>query len=175
MAYLGCPMKKRVGSRGNGRPGGLTHDKRDQGFAAANLESPPVEIIEKIRQLANLSPDDPPEMETPDALAGATGAKGIEQRFQTQEYRSRAAAATALGLAIADCHPEDAVVLMEAALDDLRAGLPGGLPGAIMAEARFWAEVATRTERKAYALAAYSRLSAADQSAFLAHVGGRLQ
>ena len=117
----------------------------------------------------------PLEIETPDALAGATGAKGIERAFRTEQYGNRAAAATALGHAIAACDPEDAVVLMEAALDDLRAGLPGGLPRAIMAEARFWAEAATRTERKAYALASFNHLSAADQRAFLAHVGGRPQ
>jgi hypothetical protein len=144
-------------------------------FATANLENSPVEIIGQIRQLANLSPDDPAN-ENPGARASATGAGNIEQAFKTQEYRTRAIAATALGYAIADCHPEDACALMEAALDDLRAGMPRAVfLSSIMAEATFWAGLATRSECKAYALAAYSRLSAADQSAFLSHVGGRMQ
>ena len=114
-------------------------------------------------------------METPDALAGATGADQ-DYTYKTEHYRTRAIAATALGCAIANCHPEDACALMEAALDDLRAGMPRApFLSSIMAEATFWAGWATRNEAKAYALAAYSRLSAADQSAFLAHVGGRMQ
>jgi len=131
----------------------------------------PVENIGEFPRLSN------PDLanENPGALAGATGADDIEQAFKTQEYRSRAIAATALGHAIANCHPEDACALMEAALDDLRAGMPIAPFGGIMDQARFWADMATRNERKAYTLACFDRLSAADQSAFLAHVGGRMQ
>jgi len=113
--------------------------------------------------------------ENPGALAGATGADDIGLTFTTEEYRTRAIAATALGYAIANCDPEDACALMEAALDDLRAGMPIAPFGGIMDQARFWADMATRNERKAYAIACFDRLSAADQSAFLAHVGGRMQ
>ena len=163
---------------GNGRPGGLTHDKRNQGFAAANLEYSPVEMIGQFRQLANLSPDDPPPPNgNPGALAGATGAKSIElASFRSEEYRTRHENARRLGDAIAECHPEDACILMEAALADLLAErMPPAPFLGIMPSARFWADWASVSELKAYCLASFERLSAADQSAFLAHVGGRLQ
>ncbi len=114
--------------------------------------------------------------ENPGALAGATGADDIERAFKTQEYRTRHENARRLGDAIAECHPADACTLMEAALHDL---LSERMPSApflgIMKSARFWAEWASVSELKAYCLASFERLSAADQSAFLAHVGGRMQ
>lgn len=118
----------------------------------------------------------PGEMETPEALAGATGAKNNELAFKSKEYRTRHENARRLGDAIAECHPADACILMEAALADL---LSERMPPApflgIMPSARFWAEWASVSELKAYCLASFERLSAADQSAFLAHVGGRMQ
>lgn len=42
-----------------------------------------------------------------------------------------------------------------------------------MDEARLWASLATRTERKAYTLAAFEALGEADRAAFLQHVSGR--
>jgi hypothetical protein len=132
-------------------------------------------MIGQFRQLANLSPDDPAN-ENPGALAGATGADDIEQAFKVQEYRTRHENARRLGDAIAECHPADACTLMEAALRDLLAErMPPAPFLGIMPSARFWAEWASRDERKAYAVACYERLSAADQRAFLAHVGGRMQ
>ena len=109
------------------------------------------------------------EKENLGALAGATESN-LELAFKTEYYRNRAARATELGHAIAECHPQDACILMEAAIDDLRAGMPNAPFLSLMNEASFWADMATRNERKAFALANYTRLSKADQSAFLAYV-----
>ena len=57
--------------------------------------------------------------ENPGALAGATGAGSIELAFRSTDYRMRAEAATSLCLAIANCAPQDAVIVMAAALADL--------------------------------------------------------
>ena len=62
---------------------------------------------------------DAPQNETPAALAGATGANDVGQVFKTEHYRNRAEAATNLCLAIANCAPQDAMILMAAALADL--------------------------------------------------------
>jgi hypothetical protein len=78
-----------------------------------------------------------------------------------------------LGEAIANCHPDDACKLMEAAISDLRRGMPIAPFVTIMDEARTWASFAMRTEIKAYCLACFERMSRADQGAFLRHVGGR--
>lgn len=40
----------------------------------------------------------------------------------------------------------------------------------VMDDARWWADLANRSERKAYALAAFEALAPADQAAFLRHV-----
>ena len=109
-------------------------------------------------------------IDNPGALAGATG-NDFHQTFKTEHYRNRAARATELGHAIAECHPQDACILMEAAIDDLRAGMPNAPFLSLMNEASFWADMATRNEHKAYALACYSRMPARDQAAFLAHIG----
>ena len=108
--------------------------------------------------------------EKPGALAGATGSYSIEQTFETAYYRNRAEAATKLGHAIAECHPQDACTLMEAALDNLTEGHPYYPLCRTLAEAGYWADQATRSERKAFALANFTRLSTADQAAFLAYV-----
>lgn len=52
------------------------------------------------------------------------------------------------------------------------AGMPGAPFLGIMDEAESWADLATVQERKAYALACYTRLSERDRAAFLAHVQG---
>jgi len=119
----------------------------------------------------------PGEMETPEALAGATGAKSIELApFRSEEYRTRHENARRLGDAISECHPEDACILMQAALHDLLSErMPRVAFLGIMKSARFWAEWASVSELKAYCLATFERLSASDQRAFLAHVGGRMQ
>ncbi|WP_138058735.1 hypothetical protein [Sulfitobacter pontiacus] len=42
----------------------------------------------------------------------------------------------------------------------------------VMSDARWWASIASRDERKAYALAAFEALAISDQSAFLEYVQG---
>lgn len=106
----------------------------------------------------------------PGALAGATGADQLGKSFKTEEYRKRAEAATALCHAIAECEPEDAALILEAALRSFGAGQPVPPLLSLMDEARTWADFATVAERKAYCLASWNRLPAADRAAFLAHV-----
>ena len=113
-----------------------------------------------------------PENENPGALGGATGAEQLEMVYTSEEYRNRAVAATALCHAIADCDPEDAALIMAAALADLAAGMPiAPLIGA-MDEAAFWADLATPSELDAYALACTNRMAPTRRTAFLAYVGG---
>lgn len=114
------------------------------------------------------------ENENPGALAGASGVNQLGKSFKTEEYRKRAEAATALCHAIAECEPEDAAPILEAALLSMSAGWPVPPLLGLMDEAAFWADFATGAERKAYCLACYTRMPAADQAAFLAYVGGAL-
>ena len=107
----------------------------------------------------------------PGALAGATVANKTGPVFQNQSFRMRAEAATSLCLAIGNCHPSDACEIMAAALVDLSAGMPIAPLYSPMEAAAFWADLATRAELKAYALACFTRLSKADQAAFLRYVG----
>ena len=139
-------------------------------MACPTLDSATVENIGENLSLSNLS--EGLENENPGALAGATGADQLGISFKTEEYRKRAEAATTLCLAIAACDRDDAVVLMESALWDLRAGAPGPVFLSIMQEAEDWADFATVSERKAWCLASWNRLPAADRAAFLAHVTG---
>ena len=117
--------------------------------------------------------DPPPENESLGALAGATEAN-LEVSLNSETYNSRIIAATTLCLAIRECHPSDAAILMSAALEDLSAGMPIPAFDSVMAEARLWAEWATPAELKAYALASYEAMAARDQSGFLAHVSRRV-
>ncbi len=111
------------------------------------------------------------KMETPEALAGATGAGNSELAFNSQEYRFRAERATTLCLAIADTHPEDAAPILEAALLSMNQGSPPPSLVGVMDEAAWWADFATPVEHKAYCLACYRRMPRADQLAFLDYVG----
>lgn len=158
-----------------GRPGGLEHAPLIQEVTAANRAFCGIENIGKNQSLVNPSPDTPapPEKENPGALAGATGDSVTGMVIQSAEYRLRAERATTLALAIADCHPDDAVPILSAALDDLRPGQPVTAFLSQMDEAGTWAAFATRQECKAYALAAFNAMRPADQAAFLAHVQGR--
>ena len=90
--------------------------------------------------------------------------------FKTDHYRKRAAAASDLCKAIADCDPADACEIMAAALADLSAGMPMAPLFGHMDQATFWASMATRPERKAYALAAFLTLTPKEQAGFLAYV-----
>ncbi len=114
-----------------------------------------------------------PKNENPGALAGATGANWKSVGDLSAAYRMRAEAATSLCLSIGNCHPSDACEIMAAALADLSAGMPVAPLYSPMDEAAFWADLATRAELKAYALACFTRLSQQDQAAFLSYVGGR--
>lgn len=112
--------------------------------------------------------------ENPGAPASATGAYETGEVIKPQGYIKDRETATALCHAILDCDPDDACDIMTVAFERLRAGAPYGMPIApllgVMDEANFWAEMATRAELKAYCLACFTRLSASDQSAFLAYV-----
>lgn len=115
-----------------------------------------------------------PGLENPGALAGATGADQLGISFKSEEYRKRAEAATALCASIAECDPQDAAPILEAALLSFAAGEPVPALLSIMEEARTWADFAIVAERKAYCVASFNALSPADRAAFLAHVtGGR--
>lgn len=109
------------------------------------------------------------EMRNPGALAGATGADHEGINFKTERYRRRALAATALCHAIGECHPEDAVLLMQAALADLSPAYPLPVLSCPVQEARLWASIATDPERKAWAIASIEALApAARRQVFLA-------
>ncbi len=65
--------------------------------------------------------------------------------------------------------PEQAALVAAASLRPAGAPLPAFLGG--MEDARDWAARASRSELKAYALAAYDAMSAKDQTAFFRHIG----
>lgn len=111
--------------------------------------------------------------ENPGALAGATGAVFEVAHFKTAHYRKRAESATALCHAIAECDPDDAVVLMSAALVSLSVGAPLPIWIDTVDEARWWARLATELELKAWALASFEALRPKARSAFLAYAQGR--
>lgn len=82
----------------------------------------------------------------------------------TRAERKSLAKAALLSLA-ATCREEVAADAMSAAGGPLPSFLGG------MGDARFWASMATNTELKAYALAAYEALPVAEQNAFNWHIG----
>lgn len=94
-------------------------------------------------------------MKNPGALAGATGADHSKYVYKTMEYKLRAMRATELATAIGECHPEDACVLMTAALCDLT---PEGAPWTYFAsvedDARWWSRLATPAQLMAMMTAA---------------------
>ena len=139
-------------------------------MACPTLDSAPIDNLGENPVLSN--PSEGLENENPAASGKANGVDQLGKSFKTEYYRKRAEAATALCHAIAACDRDDAVVLMEAAIWDLRAGAPGPVFLSIMQEAEDWADWATVSERKAYCLASFNRLSAPDRAAFLAHVTG---
>jgi len=134
----------------------------------ANCDFSAVDNIGKNEGLANLSP--PAEKENPDACAKANGVDQLGIDFKIAKYFNRAESATALCYAIADCDPDDACILMEAAIDGLRAGMP--YPGLLspMEDARWWASYATPNELKSYAVACFEAMAPKVQVSFLAHV-----
>ena len=111
--------------------------------------------------------------ENPGALAGATGAE-LQSSGVAADYTSgRAARAIALADAAADCPPEIRARLLERLLDTFRPGWPiPAFMGRVMSEASFWADMASRTELKAYALACYRRMPPEDRIAFIDFLAG---
>ncbi len=110
------------------------------------------------------------KMENPGALAGETGAKKLSKHFNTEEYRVRALATSALSDAIAQCLREDLVVIFEGLLERLRAGEPTTPLLSYMDEARDWAAYATPGELKCYLVAIWNALSKRERARFLAYV-----
>lgn len=85
---------------------------------------------------------------------------------QIARNMAREAKAHALIEALMDCDRDDRLPFLEAILNGLRAGQPLPAFGQIMAEANFWAEQASRAERKAYCAACFAKLDREDQDAF---------
>lgn len=131
----------------------------------------PIETIGDYSVSSN--PENLSETKNPGALAGASGAAFEATNFKTQHYRERFEAARALIGAIRECHPEEAVPVMQAALDALCPVQPGAAFRSLMDEAWSWAALAGRNELKAYALQAFLAMRPADQRAFLAHLNRR--
>ena len=90
------------------------------------------------------------------------------------EYQARLTAASRLCHAIADCHPDDACQIMEAALGDLRAGMPIAPFDSIRVEADSWASVATPFEAKAYLWAIWQRMPDQARGRFLGYAQGEV-
>ena len=109
------------------------------------------------------------EKQNPGALAGATGAACEVGNFKTQEYRERAVSATRLCAAIAECHPEDAVLILSAALQDMAAGAPLPVWQSALEDARWWASYATQFELKAWCLASFEAMHPKARTGFLAY------
>ena len=70
--------------------------------------------------------------------------------------------------ALTSLDPENADAVAQAALQPIGTPLPPFLGG--MADARMWANSATKTELKALALAAYDAMPFVDQCAFRKHI-----
>jgi hypothetical protein len=79
----------------------------------------------------------------------------------------------ATGRLLADLDDEQRIATadrMNATAALMGAGMPTAPLISHMDEAVFWADLATRAELKAYALACFNRLRPTDQAAFLGHV-----
>lgn len=118
--------------------------------------------------LPNIPPDG--EKESPGALAGATGDELHSWLEWFDHNTKREDAARALMSAVLGCDPADRLELLERFYDASRPGFPIVSLDSLMAEAGFWADRASPAERKAYALACYTRMAPADQAGFLAYV-----
>lgn len=129
-----------------------------------------------------------PEKETPGALAGASEGKDsqiVQRQCPTAGQDASEFAAIIFRDLIGGGLLVRAVLALEAGdrlevLDSLRADLlaenepPFAPDHQAMTWARGWAEIASRAERKAYALACFEALAPADQSAFLDYLRGRV-
>ena len=149
--------------------GGQTNLYNINGLGFPTAPNAPFESIGENGVLTNrLAPKENPRSAATDAGATLEAAN-----FKTQEYRERFDAARALISAIRDCHPEESVLVMEAALEALRQGKPMAAFRGLMFEAENWAALASRAELKCYAVATFNAMCPTDQRAFLGHVQGR--
>lgn len=87
---------------------------------------------------------------------------------------TRVDAASALARAILACPPDIREGLLETALEHQRAGPPVPPFTDLMADAAHWADLASQSELKAYMVVCFTRVSPAEQQAFLAMVQGRV-
>lgn len=104
------------------------------------------------------------EIENPGALAGATGVDDQTEQLRKiddlgAEYRWRYQCAISLTYALENAHPEDALTICCAALDQLRIGTPLPPLLEIEDEARWWASAASRFELLAYMQACLDQLA----------------
>jgi len=83
--------------------------------------------------------------------------------------RWRAAVAWA---ALTELDPHDAAEVAALFLPDDFAGPPGPAFDSVIAEASFWADMASPSELDAYALATVTRMAPARRAAFLTYAGG---
>lgn len=152
--------------------GGQNYPVESRDLACPTLDHTPLDNLGEFPDLSN--PSEGTENENPAASGKANGADQLWESFKTEEYRNRAQAATALCLAIAECDPEDAAPILEAALTSMCAGAPIPPLLGVIDEAFFWADFATPHEIDAYALACVNRMAPNRKTAFLAYVGGAL-
>lgn len=157
--------------RGDGRPGGLAVCQLVERVSLTNPKNTGFEYVGENHPAANLTGDY--TNENPGALAGATGADLHSWLEWVDLNIQREAAARSLMEAVLACDPRDRIPLMERFIEAMRPGQPVPAFDSVMAEAAFWADMASTAELKAYALACYSRMSASDQQAFLGYVQGR--
>lgn len=153
-----------------GRPGGLAGFKQGQYLSPANPQNSTIDIIGESAPGANrLAAFSPTENENPGALAGATGADDFPN-FVTEEYLNRAEAATALCHAIADADRDDAVFLMDAALERLSVGAPLPVFLDALDDAKWWASFAAPHELRAFAFAIYQAMTKQMRARFREYV-----
>ncbi len=81
----------------------------------------------------------------------------------------------ALADAAAECPADIRARLLERLLEAYRPAWPQ-VPflGGLMEEARFWADMASRAELKAYALACWEAMPEADRKAFIVYISGEV-
>lgn len=106
----------------------------------------------------------------PDTRANAVGADYQDERSWIDNNLNRAIATTQFSRVLVQFHPDDRLGVLEDAHEFFAAGFPISLAGSLMEQAHFWADRASRSERKAYLLACFNTISPEDQVAFLAHV-----
>lgn len=100
---------------------------------------------------------------TADAWAGFSFVAAV----QLSEIERAALAFAALN----SLEPEHAEIAAASAIGEADMPLPAFLGG--MADARQWAELASRSERKAYALAAFEAMTPQDRAAFARHINSQ--